>query len=169
MKKKVLYLICNCIKGFVGSVNLKSGTANVNTDSQWSKQETPFACEIQVWLAVNRNTSVTSDVWFLCLNTIAQASERCQSQHQCHFWCLISIFEHHCTDKWALAAVNQGLLLKCQYKQTILKNWSIVFSRLKLTCSSEWPTLSGTFTGLRQATMKIMLVLPIAGIKLNTM
>ena len=30
----------------------KNGTASVNTDSQWSKQEACFARAIQVWLAV---------------------------------------------------------------------------------------------------------------------
>ena len=39
---------------------LKSGTASVNTDSQWSKQEACFACATQVGLDVNHNTSVTS-------------------------------------------------------------------------------------------------------------
>ena len=32
----------------------------MNTDSQWSKHEVCFAHAIQVWLAVNHNTSVTS-------------------------------------------------------------------------------------------------------------
>ena len=32
----------------------------MNTDSQWAKQEACFARAIQVWLAVNHNTSVTS-------------------------------------------------------------------------------------------------------------
>ena len=38
----------------------KSGTASLNTDSQWSKQEACFAHATRVWLAVNHNTSVTS-------------------------------------------------------------------------------------------------------------
>ena len=38
----------------------ESGTANVNTDSQWSKQEACFARATRMWLAVNHNTSVTS-------------------------------------------------------------------------------------------------------------
>ena len=42
------------------STKRKSGTASVNTDSQWSEQEACFACAIQVWLAVNHNTSATS-------------------------------------------------------------------------------------------------------------
>ena len=50
-----LYLKYNRISGLVGS-----GTANVNTNSQWSKQEACFACATQVWLAVNHNTSVIS-------------------------------------------------------------------------------------------------------------
>ena len=32
----------------------------MNTDSQWSKQETCFACATHVWLAVIHNTSFTS-------------------------------------------------------------------------------------------------------------
>ena len=31
----------------------KSGTASLNTDSQWSKQEACFACATREWLAVN--------------------------------------------------------------------------------------------------------------------
>ena len=31
-------------------------------DSQWSKQESCFGRATQVWIAVNHNTSVTSDV-----------------------------------------------------------------------------------------------------------
>ena len=42
------------------SVKRKSGTASVNTDSQWSKQEAYFARATRVWLAVNHNTGVTS-------------------------------------------------------------------------------------------------------------
>ena len=45
--------LCRNVKG-------KSGTASVNTDSQWSKQEACFAHATRVWLAVNHNTSVTS-------------------------------------------------------------------------------------------------------------
>ena len=44
----------------LSSVKWKSGTASLNTDSQWSKQEACFARATQVWLAVNHNTSVTS-------------------------------------------------------------------------------------------------------------
>ena len=32
---------------------IKRGTASLNTDSQWSKQEVSFACVTQVWLIVN--------------------------------------------------------------------------------------------------------------------
>ena len=32
---------------------IKRGTASLNTDSQWSKQEVCFACVTQVWLTVN--------------------------------------------------------------------------------------------------------------------
>ena len=56
----ILYLIFNRFNGFIGVQKRKSGTANVNTDSQWSKQELCFARETQVLLAVNHNTSVTS-------------------------------------------------------------------------------------------------------------
>ena len=38
----------------------KKGTASVNTDREWSKQEACFACVTQVWLAVNHNNSITS-------------------------------------------------------------------------------------------------------------
>ena len=48
--------MCNRINGFVG---VKSGTASVNTDSQWSKQEACFARATPVWLAVNHNTPVS--------------------------------------------------------------------------------------------------------------
>ena len=41
------------------SVKCKSGTASLNTDSQWSKQWTCFARATHVWLAVNHNTSIT--------------------------------------------------------------------------------------------------------------
>ena len=53
--KTILYLIFNCVNGFVGVL-----TAIVNTDSQLSKQEVCFARVTQVWLAVNHNTSVIS-------------------------------------------------------------------------------------------------------------
>ena len=43
-----------------GQITRKSGTASVNTDSQWIKQEACFARATQVWLAVNHNTSVTA-------------------------------------------------------------------------------------------------------------
>ena len=39
---------------------MKSETASLNTDSQWSKQEACFARATQAWLAVNHKTSVTS-------------------------------------------------------------------------------------------------------------
>ena len=37
------------------SLKWKSGTASLNMDSQWSKQEACFACATRVWLAVNNN------------------------------------------------------------------------------------------------------------------
>ena len=50
-------------------------------DSQWSKQESCFACATWVWLAFNHNTSITSSEWVRCSKRIAQASElgSCQS------------------------------------------------------------------------------------------
>ena len=57
--------------------------------SQWSKQEACFACAIQVWLAVNHNTSVTSGKLIPCSKRIARASElgSCQSKlcHSCGY------------------------------------------------------------------------------------
>ena len=53
----ILYLIFNRINGFVG---VQRGTASVNTDGQWSKQEACFAHATQVCLGVNHYTSVTS-------------------------------------------------------------------------------------------------------------
>ena len=52
----------------------KSGTASVNTGSQWSKQEACFARATQVWLDVNHNTSVTSGERIRCSKRIARAS-----------------------------------------------------------------------------------------------
>ena len=54
---------------------------SVNTDSQWSKQETCFTHATPVWLAVNHNTSVTSSEWTQCSKRIARATElgSCQS------------------------------------------------------------------------------------------
>ena len=85
--KTVLYLICNHINCFLGSVKRKSGTASLNKDSQWSKQEACFACTTQVWLAVNHNTSVTSGEWNQCSKHIAWAIElgSCQS-NLCLSW-----------------------------------------------------------------------------------
>ena len=62
------------------SVKRKSGTASVNTESQWSK-EACFAHATQVWLAVNHNTSVTSGECIRCSKRIARYSElgSCQS------------------------------------------------------------------------------------------
>ena len=53
----------------------------MDTDSQWSKQEACFARAIQVWLAVNHNTSVTFGEYIRCLERIAWAAElgSCQS------------------------------------------------------------------------------------------
>ena len=57
------------------SVKRKSGTASVNTDSQWSKQKACFAHATQVWLAVNHNTSVLFGERIRSSNWIARASE----------------------------------------------------------------------------------------------
>ena len=37
---------------------MEKRNSQLNTDSQWSKQEACFACATQVWLAVNHNTKV---------------------------------------------------------------------------------------------------------------
>ena len=60
---------------------MKSGTASLNTDSQWSKQEACFARATHVWLAVNHNTSITSGECIRCSKRITRASElvSCQS------------------------------------------------------------------------------------------
>ena len=54
----------------------------MNSDSQWSKREACFARATRVWLAVNHNTSVTSDE---CLKRIAREGElgSCQSNLCC--------------------------------------------------------------------------------------
>ena len=39
---------------------MESGTASLNTDSQWSKQEACFARATQVWLAVNHDRQMSS-------------------------------------------------------------------------------------------------------------
>ena len=85
--KTFFILICNRIYGFCWSVTRKGGTANVNTDSQWGKQEACFARTAQVWLSFNLNTRVTSGVWMRRSNRIARASElgSCHS-NLCHFW-----------------------------------------------------------------------------------
>ena len=41
----------------LGCKTEKNGTASVNPDSQWSKQEACFGCGTQVCLAVNHKTS----------------------------------------------------------------------------------------------------------------
>ena len=86
--KTVLYLKYNRINGFVRVLTKKkSGTANLNTASQWSKQEVCFARATRLWLAVNHNTSGISGEWIWCPKRIAQASERgsCQSS-LCYSW-----------------------------------------------------------------------------------
>ena len=59
----------------------------MNTDSQWSKQEACFTRANQVWLAVNHNTSVTSDEWIWWSKRIPRVSElgSCQS-NVFHSW-----------------------------------------------------------------------------------
>ena len=49
--------------------------ANVNTDSQLSKQEACFVSATKVWLAVNHNTSVTFVECIRCSMRIAHARE----------------------------------------------------------------------------------------------
>ena len=68
--KTVLYLKYNLFNGLVGG-----GTASLNTDSQWSKEEASFARATQVWLAVNHNISIDSGEWVRCSKRIAWASE----------------------------------------------------------------------------------------------
>ena len=63
---------------------MAKGTASVNTDSQWSKQEACFARATQMWLAVdavNHNTSITFGDYIRCSKRSAWASElgSCQS------------------------------------------------------------------------------------------
>ena len=38
----------------------RNSQISMNSDSQWTKQETCFERATQVWLAVNHNTSLTS-------------------------------------------------------------------------------------------------------------
>ena len=47
---------------------------------QWSKQEACFANAIQVWLAVNHNTSISSCELVRCPKRITRASEIGSSQ-----------------------------------------------------------------------------------------
>ena len=63
------------------SVKRTRGTASVNTDSQWRKQDSCFARATRVCLAVKHITSVTSGEGIRCSKRIAWASElgRCQS------------------------------------------------------------------------------------------
>ena len=53
----------------------------MNTDNQWSKQDSSLTRATQVWLAVNHNTSVTSGELIRCSKRVARASEldSCQS------------------------------------------------------------------------------------------
>ena len=51
---------------------MESGTARLNTDSQWSKHKACFACATQVWLAVNHNTSITSGDLVQCSKRITR-------------------------------------------------------------------------------------------------
>ena len=49
---------------------MESGTASLNTDSQWNKKEACFACATQVWLAVNHNTSIATGKWVWCWSVL---------------------------------------------------------------------------------------------------
>ena len=98
----------NCINVFVGSVKRKGQC----------KHEQPI--------------EQTGDLFCTCDSSVA----RCQSQNQCHFWQINSMFEAYCTDKWAwqlsmkympfmrLWTVAQrfikGLLWKCKYTKIYL-------------------------------------------------
>ena len=58
---------------FCGSVKQNSGTASMSTGSLWSEQNA-------------------------CFTRVTQVMARCQSQHQCHFWRINSMFEAYCTE-----------------------------------------------------------------------
>ena len=100
-KQRSLYLISNCINGFVVSVKQKSRTVSVNMDCQEANKSLFCACN--------------SDL------------ARC---HQCHFWLMNLMFKANCMGKWAwqlsfkyvqfmrlwmVAKFIKGLLQKCKY------------------------------------------------------
>ena len=60
---------------------MEKRNSQLEQDIKLSKQEACFACEIQAWLPVIHNTSITSGECFRCSKRIARASEldRCQS------------------------------------------------------------------------------------------
>ena len=53
---------------------MERGTASLNTDSQWFKQEACFACATRVWLAVNRKPVSLPANDFDVQSVFAQAS-----------------------------------------------------------------------------------------------
>ena len=105
--KIVLYLIWNLINGFVSVLNGKATQPALTQAGNGAN---------------NR----------LVLH-VRLGAARCQSQHQCHFWQMSSLFEVCCTGKWAwklwiifisfmrlwLVAKTwrfvEGLLRKCKY------------------------------------------------------
>ena len=64
------FFILSYVIVVIWSAKRKCGTASVNTDSQWDKQE---ACLVVA--PVFHSTSVTSGEWIRCLKRIARASE----------------------------------------------------------------------------------------------
>ena len=73
--KTVLYLICNRINCHTvcRSVKQKNGTDSMNTTANGANK----GFVLHVWLGV----------------------AHCQSQHQCYFWRICSMFEAYCTGK----------------------------------------------------------------------
>ena len=77
-------------KRFCWSVKQNSGTASMGTGSLWSEQNA-------------------------CFTRVTQVA-RCQSQHQCHFWRINSMFEAYCTDQWAWQLSINVLTLCTRYR-----------------------------------------------------
>ena len=79
--KKVLYLICTNVIVLIvlSEYKIENGTASMNIDSQWSKQEA-----YSIYMFCMCDSGVT----------------RCQSQRQCHFWGTSLMFEAYCAGKW---------------------------------------------------------------------
>ena len=80
--KTVLYLLCNCFNGFVGSVNRKAKQPVWTLTANGANTKL-----VQVWIAVNHSTSVIIGEWSWCSKRIARAIElgSCQS-NLCNSW-----------------------------------------------------------------------------------